>query len=341
MDIVSLFSSFCVTTASLFALKPVANRVGLMDHPGGRKTHAHPTPLIGGIGIYLGVVFISMFNPVVLAEYGDLLAISLIVLVLGAIDDYKHMPVSFRMGGQAIAATLMYFAAGNQLTSFGNLFGFGDINLGILSFPVTVFATVGVINAINMSDGMDGLSGGMVTIALAFLGLVAWQSGNETLLIFIAVLLSALLAFLALNFRLPWRKPALVYLGDSGSTFLGFVLAWLLIESTQNGTGVVPPVLALWFIAVPLMDTIALLIKRPLQGKSPFHPGRDHLHHKLQLLGFSNRRVVCSLYITAVVLALSGWGIYSQAVPETLLFLVFLGMFVIYWLVSVIGDKVR
>ena len=282
-----------------------------------------------------------MFNPVVLAEYGDLLAISLIVLVLGAIDDYKHMPVSFRMGGQAIAATLMYFAAGNQLTSFGNLFGFGDINLGILSFPVTVFATVGVINAINMSDGMDGLSGGMVTIALAFLGIVAWQSGNETLLIFIAVLLSALLAFLALYFRLPWRKPALVYLGDSGSTFLGFVLAWLLIESTQNGTEVIPPVLALWFVAVPLMDTIVLLIKRPLQGKSPFHPGRDHLHHKLQLLGFSNRRVVCSLYITAVVLALSGWGIYTQAVSEALLFFVFLGMFVLYWLVSVIGDKVK
>lgn len=339
MDIVSLFSSFCVTTASLFALKPVASRVGLMDHPGGRKTHAHPTPLIGGIGIYLGVLFISMFNPVVLAEYGDLLAISLIVLVLGAIDDYRHMPVSFRMGGQAIAATLMYFAAGNQLTSFGNLFGFGDINLGILSFPVTVFATVGVINAINMSDGMDGLSGGMVTIALAFLGLVAWQSGNETLLIFIAVLLSALVAFLALNFRLPWRKPALVYLGDSGSTFLGFILAWLLIEATQNGTGLIPPVFALWFIAIPLMDTMTLLIKRPLQGKSPFHPGRDHLHHKLFDMGFSNRRVVLSLYIVASIISFIGLAVYQQMVLESLSFFIFIGLFVVYLLIVSFMDS--
>ncbi len=333
MDIVSLFSSFFVTTASLFVLKPVANRVGLMDHPGGRKTHDNPTPLIGGIGIYVGVVFITLFNPSVLAEYGDLLAISLIVLVLGAIDDYKHMPVGIRMGGQAAAATLMYFAAGNQLTSFGNLFGFGDINLGIMSFPVTVFATVGVINAINMSDGVDGLSGGMVTIALSFLGIVAWQSGNETILIFIAVLLCALLAFLALNFRLPWRKPALVYLGDSGSTFLGFVLAWPMIESTQGEDQMMLPVMALWFLAVPLMDTISLLIKRPLQNKSPFHPGRDHLHHILLNLNFSMKRVVFSLYLTAIILGLIGIILYSQLLTESFFFLIFLLLFAIYTLI--------
>lgn len=333
MDIVSLFSSFFVTTASLFVLKPVANRVGLMDHPGGRKTHDNPTPLIGGIGIYLGVVFISLFNPVVLAEYGDLLAISLIVLVLGAIDDYKHMPVGIRMGGQAAAASLMYFAADNQLTSFGNLFGFGEINLGMLSYPITVFATVGVINAINMSDGMDGLSGGMVTIALAFLGIIAWQTGHDTLLIFVAILLSALLAFLALNFRLPWRKPALVYLGDSGSTFLGFVLAWLMIESTQGEDQMMLPVMALWFLAVPLMDTISLLIKRPLQKKSPFHPGRDHLHHILLNLNFSMKRVVFSLYLTAIILGLIGLILNSQILTESFFFLIFLLLFAIYTLI--------
>lgn len=99
---ISLFSSFCVTGGALLALQPVARKVGLMDYPGGRKTHSHATPLIGGIGIYLGVVFISLFNPAVQNEYGDLLAISTIVLVLGCIDDYKHMPVSIRMAGQAL-----------------------------------------------------------------------------------------------------------------------------------------------------------------------------------------------------------------------------------------------
>jgi len=333
MDFVSLFSSFCVTGASLFALKPVASKVGLMDHPGGRKTHAHPTPLIGGIGIYLGVVFISLFNPTVLNEYGNLLAISTIVLVLGAIDDYKHMPVGIRMGGQAVAASLMYFTAGNQLTSFGNLFGFGDINLGVLSYPVTVFATVGVINAINMSDGLDGLSGGMVAIALTFLGIIAWQEGNIILLAFIAILLSALIAFLALNFRLPWRKPALVYLGDSGSTFLGFVLAWLMIESTQGQNTIIPPVLALWFLALPLMDTILLLVKRPLEGKSPFNPGRDHLHHKLLDMGYSKRRVVFSLYATGIILGFNGFALNQQMIKESSAFFIFISLYLVYLLI--------
>ncbi|MDG2091022.1 MAG: MraY family glycosyltransferase [Gammaproteobacteria bacterium] len=334
MDIFSLFSSFCVTGASLFALKPMANKVGLMDHPGGRKTHAHPTPLIGGIGIYLGVLFISLFNPTVLNEYGDLLAISTIVLVLGAIDDYKHMPISIRMSGQALAATLMYFAAGNQLTSFGNLFGFGEISLGTLSFPITVFATVGVINAINMNDGLDGLSGGMVAIALSLLSVVAWQAGNTSLLTFIAILLSALLAFLALNFRLPWKKTAIVYLGDSGSTFLGFVLAWLFIEATQGENAIMPPISALWFLALPLMDAILLLIKRPLEGKSPFHPGRDHLHHRLLDMGFSNKRVVLSLYLTGVVIGLIGLALHQEMLLERLAFFIFLGLFIFYLLIN-------
>jgi UDP-GlcNAc:undecaprenyl-phosphate GlcNAc-1-phosphate transferase len=192
---------------------------------------------------------------------------------------------------------------------------------------------VGVINAINMSDGMDGLSGGMVTIALAFVGVIAWQTGHDNLLVFVAILLSALLAFLALNFRLPWRKPAMVYLGDSGSTFLGFVLAWLLIEATQNSTAMIPPELALWFVAVPLMDTMSLLIKRPLKGKSPFHPGRDHLHHKLFDLGFSNRRVVFSLYIVGVIISLMGLALYQQQIQENYAFDIFLGLFVVYLLI--------
>lgn len=227
----------------------------------------------------------------------------------------------------------MYFSAGNQLTSFGNLFGFGEINLGILSFPITVFATVGVINAINMSDGIDGLSGGMVSIALAFLGIVAWQAGNTTLLTFIAILLSALLAFLAFNFRLPWKKSAIVYLGDSGSTFLGFVLAWLLIENSQTENTIMPPVLALWFLALPLMDTLFLLIRRPLIGKSPFHPGRDHLHHKLLHMGYSNKRVVFSLYLVSIVIGLIGLAIYQEMVLESLAFFIFIGLFVVYLLI--------
>jgi len=334
MDVISLFSSFCVTGASLFALKPVASKVGLLDHPGGRKTHAKPTPLIGGLGIYLGIFLITYLNPVVFNHYSLMLGISAFVLFIGMVDDYKHQPVWIRMGSQAVAATLMYFAANIQLTSFGNIIFIGNIDLGILSFPLTVIATVGVINAVNMSDGIDGLSGGMVTIALTFLGIVAWQAGNTTMLTFIAVLVSALLAFLALNFRLPWKKTAMVYLGDSGSTFLGFILAWLFIEATHGENAIMPPVLALWFLALPLMDTVILLIKRPLEGKSPFHPGRDHLHHKLLAMGYSNNRVVFSLYLVSVVIGLIGLAIHQEMVLESFAFFIFLGLFVVYSLIN-------
>lgn len=334
MNVFSLFGSLFVTWTALFVLKDVASRIGLMDHPGGRKTHINPTPVIGGLAIYLGVLFISLWTPSVLNEYGDLLAISAIILIIGCIDDYSHMPVIVRMGAQAIAATLMYFAAGNQLHTLGNLFGYGEIHLGILSFPITVFATVGVINAINMSDGLDGLSGGMVTIALAFLGAVAWQEGNTVLFTFIAILLSALIAFLTINFRLPWKKPAIVFLGDSGSTFLGFVLAWLLISSTQGVNASASPVIALWFIALPLMDAIVLLIGRPLEGKSPFQPGRDHLHHILLNMDFSNKRVVLSLYLVSLVLGFIGFFMHKQAMLDAFAFLTFIGLFLVYAIIN-------
>ena len=333
MDIFSLFSSFCVTGGALFALKPVASKVGLMDHPGGRKTHAQPTPLIGGLGIYLGIFFITYLNSTVFNHYLLMLGISAFVLIVGMFDDYQHQSVWVRMGSQAVAATLMYFAANIQLTSFGDILFIGNISLGFLSFPLTVIATVGVINAVNMSDGIDGLSGGMVTIALGFLGVVAWQAGNTTLLSFIAILLSALFAFLALNFRLPWKKTAMVYLGDSGSTFLGFVLAWLFIEATQGQNAIMPPVLALWFLALPLMDTLVLLIKRPLNGKSPVRPDRDHLHHKLLNMGFSNRRVVLTLYVVSLVIGFIGLTIHQEIVLESMAFLIFLGLFVVYLLI--------
>src|SRR5690606_30064804 len=117
-------------------------------------------------------------------------------------------------------------------------------------------------NAVNMSDGLDGLSGGMVVIALSFLAVTAASAGDITLLAFIATLVFSLLGFLALNYRHPWKRPALVYLGDAGSTFLGFVVAWLLIEATQGADPVIPPALALWFLAVPLIDTVYLLVSR-------------------------------------------------------------------------------
>ena len=330
MSFINLFSAFIITSVSLFVLKPIAGRMGLIDIPGGRKTHLAPTPLVGGLGIYLGTLCMSLFTPSVLVHYSAMLAISGLVLFIGIFDDARELRVSVRMGAHAFAAWLMAAVAGNQLLSLGNILGFGVVELGILAIPLTIFATVGVINAVNMTDGIDGLSGGLVLIALFFLSIVAFTAGDSAMLHFGTLLACSLLAFLMLNFRLPWKRSALIYLGDAGSTLLGFILTWLIIEATQGENAIMPPVYALWFLAIPLIDTVSLLIKRPMQGLSPFNAGTDHLHHRLLQAGYSHEQTVLGLYFAALVTGGIGLFGYFYDVSEALMFAGFLGLFAAY-----------
>jgi UDP-GlcNAc:undecaprenyl-phosphate GlcNAc-1-phosphate transferase len=330
----TLLSVFLVTAVILLALRPFAVRVGLLDIPGGRKTHTDPTPMIGGLGIYLGTLSICMLSPVIMNDYKILLALAGFVLLVGVLDDLYDIHVWLRMALHATAAGVMAMTANVQLTSLGDITFTGPIELGLLAIPVTIFATVGVINAINMSDGLDGLSGGLSVISLMLLSVAAMSAGQGALLTFSQILIVSLLAFLAFNFRLMWKKSAMVYLGDAGSTLLGFILAWLLIASTQGDKAFIAPVYALWFLAVPLMDTVSLMIRRPLRGKSPFQPGRDHLHHRLLNLGFDTKQTVLIINGTALALGSVGLLGHFAGVPQGLMFLIFVALFVIYLLAS-------
>ncbi len=330
MSFINLIGTFLITSLSLFALKPMASRVGLLDIPGGRKQHKAPTPLVGGLAIYVGTVMMSMLTPTVFFHYSAMLAISSLVLVIGIYDDARELRVSIRMGVHAFAAWLMAAVAGNQLLSLGNLTGFGVVELGVLAIPVTMFATVGVINAINMSDGIDGLSGGLCLLALVFLGIVAFDQGHTALVQFTTLMICALLAFLVMNFRLPWKQSALVYLGDAGSTLLGFVLAWLIIEATQGPEALMSPVIALWFLAVPLIDTVSLLIKRPLRGQSPFSAGTDHLHHRLIRAGFTLEQTVLGCYLASLLFGCIGLLGHFSGASDALMFWSFMAVFGVY-----------
>ena len=292
MSPILLVGTYLLTMALTLSLRPLAYATGLIDYPGGRKTHGNPTPMTGGLGIYLGLLSISILSPVLMAQYQTLLLLSGLVLIIGIVDDMYDIRASVRLLCHATAALAMALFADVKLETFGDLLFSGPIQLGILALPLTAFATVGVINAVNMSDGLDGLSSGLVTIALGFLSLSALVADAESVLSFSQLLGVTLIAFLTLNFRMLWKKSALVYLGDAGSTLLGFMLAWLLIASSQGSKAFIAPVYALWFFAVPLIDTVSLLIRRPLQGKSPFSPGRDHLHHRLLRAGFTQQQTV-------------------------------------------------
>ncbi len=330
----TLLSVFMVTSVILLALRPFAVRVGLLDIPGGRKTHTNPTPMIGGLGIYLGTLSICMLSPVIMNDYKILLALSGFVLLVGVLDDLYDIRVSLRMALHGTATGVMALTADVQLTTLGDIAFNGPIELGLLAIPVTIFATVGVINAINMSDGLDGLSGGLSVISLVLLSVAAMSAGQAALLTFSQILIVSLLAFLAFNFRLLWKKSALVYLGDAGSTLLGFIIAWLLIASTQGDKAFIAPVYALWFLAVPLMDTVSLIIRRPLRGKSPFKPGRDHLHHRLLNMGFDTKQTVLIINGTALALGFVGLSGHFAGAPQGVMFLLFVTLFVIYLLAS-------
>ena len=330
MNLLHLLTAFSLTCLTLLALKPVAARAGLVDIPGGRKNHRVPTPLVGGVGIFLGTVIVCLFVPSVLDRYGMLLAVSALVLMVGLVDDARDLRVSIRIFMHCLAAWIVLTQTGMSLTSLGDLLTVGPIDLGILAVPVTIVAVVGVINAVNMTDGVDGLSGGMLVISLSWLGGAALIGGQVPLMQLCVLLCCALLGFLLLNFRAPWKQCALVYMGDAGSTTLGFILAWLLIDASQGGSAVIAPVHALWFVAIPLMDTLYLMVKRPLQGRSPFSAGHDHLHHRLLKRGFNRQQTVLLMYLAAGATGLIGFGGLVLQISESVMFLLFAVMFVGY-----------
>ena len=158
MTLIAPITAFLVALFAILLLRPLARKAGLMDSPGGRKTHTKATPLIGGIGIYAGLLASTLLAPEAFAQYRKMLEISLLLLVTGIVDDYKPLPALARMAIQVAAAWLMCTWGGNQLVTLGRLFGDAELFLGRYAVLMTIFATVGVINAINMIDGMDGLS---------------------------------------------------------------------------------------------------------------------------------------------------------------------------------------
>jgi undecaprenyl-phosphate alpha-N-acetylglucosaminyl 1-phosphatetransferase len=317
------------------AISP-AGRLGAMDRPGGHKQHAVSTPFVGGLGL------ISVL--VVAFTLGDhlpggspsvaLLAGSVCMFVTGMADDIWHLGCRSRFAVQAAVALAMVFVGGVELASFGELLPAVEVDLGWLALPMTVFATIGLINAVNMIDGIDGLSGSVSLVSLVFIAVVALLSGNSAYLLVTVALMGGVAGFLFFNLRYPGNPRARVFLGDNGSMLLGFVFAWLLSALSQGGeAAAMTPVTALWLFALPLMDTIGVMVRRIWLGKSPFRADRHHLHHLLVRAGFRVCDVVAVAVLMQIVFALIGVGGLLLGVPEYLMFWLFLGVFAVYLLI--------
>ena len=324
--IFALVLTLLATPALIWA----ANRHGLLDLPDERKCHQEAIPLVGGLAMSFAVAVSAAWH---LADasviWGLFAAVSIIVMV-GFLDDCIGLPVGLRFLAQGIAGLIMALFADAQLAHLGDLFGGGTIALGMAAVPFSIFAIVGVANAVNMSDGMDGLAGGLALISTAFVAAAAYLSGGELTFDTLLILGGALIGFLYFNMRFPWQQRARVFMGDSGSLMLGFVLAWAVITVTQTGENALPPAAALWFFAIPLWDTVSLMLRRVCRGKSPFHPGRDHLHHILLRVGYTDGQVVRFIHLAAVAFGLVGLAGWRLGVPDAVMLYAFLAIFALY-----------
>ncbi len=321
------------TLMLLCCLKPLALRVGLLDSPGGHKHHRHPVPVIGGIAMFGGFFSATISLPGRQASLLALLASLGALVIVGLCNDRRELFVGTRFAVQIGAALLMIYWGEVALYELGALFWPGaTITLGLAAVPFTVFSTVGVINAMNMLDGMDGLAGGMAGCTLLILGLTGLLAGlhGDALLLFAAG--AAVFTFLSFNLRLPrWQKCADVFMGDSGSMFLGLLLAWFFIKLSQGEPRAFTPVTALYLFALPLLDTVTLMIRRILKGRSPFTADRQHLHHLLLRAGCSVNQSVLILWSISLALASVGLAGFYLQVAENVLFYAFLGLFVLYF----------
>ena len=312
------------TWALIWLLQPLAARWGLLDHPQGRKDHAHSTPVTGGLGIAVALLVLALLVPLPMTQAKlGYMAGSVLLIVVGLLDDLYDLRWWWRMLAQVVAALAMVYVGGVRIEQLGPAFGLDDMALGALSVPFTVFATVGLINAVNMIDGADGVAGSLLAAALLMLAAAAWYAGNVGLGTVTLAIFGATLGFLAHNFPVPWRRRARVFMGNAGSAFLGFSVAWIAFRLTQNPGHPVNPVLALWLLSVPVIDCLVLIVRRIRQRRSPFSADRDHVHHLMRDAGFGPAQLCLTLAGFSLLAGLAVGHAMRIDVPNVLLLVLF------------------
>lgn len=309
----------------------VGKRLALVDRPDQRKTHKGDIPLVGGASIFLTFLAMQFTSPAALSV---ILAGGLLLLV-GIADDYLDLSPRSRLVFQTLAAAILVWVGGYQITSLGGLVSEESILLsGVGAALFSIVCVIGVINATNMIDGADGLAGGIVSLSVAALLTVALLKGADPVLVDkLLVVLGATLAFLLFNSGV-FGHGQKVFLGDSGSMFLGVLLASYYICMSQGDDAYISPVVAGWIFGLPLMDSISVMVGRVLNGKSPLRAGRDHLHHRLMESGLSPRPCVAFMLILHAALVCIGLVGNHFAFSNQVMFWGFVSLVVAYHFIS-------
>ncbi len=334
-DLIRYGAAFVVTLFFVRLLSHLAERVGLVDHPCRRKRHRGAIPLIGGPAIFAGLLFAAPMLVDTLYPYRALLAGLAVLMIAGLLDDLRDLSPWQKFAAQLVAGLIMVSWGHTTVFHLGDLFGFGPVSLPNWAVPFTLVALLGLINAINLVDGADGLAAGLALLAFAFLAFGAMLTGRVVSLQLLLTVIAVLAAFWVMNMRFPWQPHARVFLGDSGSMILGFLLTWLSIEVARAGEHRMPPIVAVWFLAVPLIDMGVVILRRLGRGHSPFRGGRDHFYHMLLAADLSPGAAVLTMLSLALGLATMAFLAWRAGVPDYWLFYGFLGLLAASWLMSV------
>jgi UDP-GlcNAc:undecaprenyl-phosphate GlcNAc-1-phosphate transferase len=331
MDLIQpSIASFFVACTMLLALRPFAAVVGLIDKPGGRKTHHGEVPVVGGIAMYSGLVVAVVGNPGIGQAGLGVVVVAGFMVVLGALDDRFDLPPNVRLFAHLSAAVALVYSTGYLVPGLGDLLGGGELNLGILTLPFTVLAVVALINAFNMLDGLDGLAGSAGLVALGGLMIIGSMAGSVATMAIAGCMLGAVGAFLVFNLPTRLNRPIRTFMGDAGSTLLGFVLADLSLTLVQPATIALQPVTVLWLMPIPIFELFSSTTRRVWRGMSPAQADTGHFHHRLVAAGLSVR-AICALYFlfSAACSAVGVWS-HLHGVAESLLFAGFCSVFLLW-----------
>jgi UDP-GlcNAc:undecaprenyl-phosphate GlcNAc-1-phosphate transferase len=297
----------CFITSILITplVKKLAFKVGATDKPNQRKVHEKIMPRLGGLAIYISfVVGLLVLRPE--DPYNIPIIIgSLIIIITGILDDIMELSAKVKMAGQIVAALVVVMWGGLQV-SFVNLPLFGQLEFGFLSIPITILWIVGITNAINLIDGLDGLAAGVSSIALITISGMAIIMGNTFVVAMGAIVLASTLGFLIYNFY-----PAKIFMGDTGAMFLGYIISVLSLLGFKNVT-FISFIIPIIILGVPISDTFFAIIRRILNKKPLSAADKSHLHHCLLRLGFTHRQTVIMIYAMAAIFGLIA-VIFSQA----------------------------
>jgi len=275
-----------------------AIKVGALDAPDARKVHTKPIPRMGGLAIYAAFVLAVLASMYVSHEIMGLLVGGTVILIVGIIDDLKPLPARVKLLGQILAAAVlvMFDIRIEWLTN-----PFGDmLYVEYLSIPLTILWVVGLTNTVNLIDGLDGLAAGVSTIASVTILLVALQQNFWTVAVLTAALAGSALGFLQHNFN-----PAKIFMGDTGSMFLGYMLAAISILGAVKSAATIALIVPIVALGLPILDTAFAIIRRYMSGRPIFKPDKGHLHHRLLEMGLTQKQAVLLMYVISGCLGLS------------------------------------